>query len=193
MKVQRYKFKVHTPYRSIQIDRQFATSQHRSIDHQIQRSQIPCNCLSPIGGIESSAQCSAAPSSPWAACSRCFTAGCSEPALGRSAGRARPGVAVGCRRRPAGGAVALRRSGASAFRGRRAIAVWLLATLLHAPATAGERIGHDSPALPEAVTAVIADCRGLRVVGLGLVLLAVLAGGLLARPLAAHRPALARV
>jgi hypothetical protein len=89
--------------------------------------------------------------------------------------------------------VALRRSGVSAFWGRRAIAVWLLATLLHAPAAAGERIGHDSPALPEAVTALIEIAAASVIVGLGLVLLASIAGGLLARPLAAHRPALARV
>jgi hypothetical protein len=47
--------------------------------------------------------------------------------------------------------VALRRKGVSLVRGRKAVAVWVLAALLHAPAI-GERVSAlDIPAVPEAV------------------------------------------
>ncbi|HEX6323107.1 MAG TPA: hypothetical protein VFZ36_05225 [Vicinamibacterales bacterium] len=50
--------------------------------------------------------------------------------------------------------VALRRQGVSLFRGRRAVAVWVLAALLHAPAI-GERLtALETPALPEAAIAL---------------------------------------
>ena len=46
---------------------------------------------------------------------------------------------------------ALRRKGVSLVRGRKAVAVWTLAALLHAPA-AGERLAtFDTPVIPEAV------------------------------------------
>ena len=50
---------------------------------------------------------------------------------------------------------ALRRTGASLFRGRRAVGIWLLAALLHAPA-AGERLSaYETPALPETAATVL--------------------------------------
>src|SRR5262245_57167657 len=47
----------------------------------------------------------------------------------------------------------LRRRGASVLWGRRAVAVWLFAALLHAPAVA-ERVGLDPQGLPEAAVAL---------------------------------------
>ncbi|HVG85157.1 MAG TPA: hypothetical protein VM820_11585 [Vicinamibacterales bacterium] len=88
--------------------------------------------------------------------------------------------------------IGLRRSGGAMFWGRKAVCIWLLAALLHAPAMAGEQVGYESPALPEAVTAVIQIAAASVIVGLGLVLFAALGGWLLARLPAAHRPALAR-
>lgn len=49
------------------------------------------------------------------------------------------------------GFVALRRAGFSIFKGRRAVALWVLVVLLHAPAIA-ERVNDAGPALPEVVT-----------------------------------------
>ena len=80
--------------------------------------------------------------------------------------------------------IGLRRSGGSMFWGRKAVCIWLLAALLHAPAMAGEQVGYESPALPEAVTAVIQIAAASVIVGLGLVLFAALAR-LASRPTAA--------
>ena len=70
----------------------------------------------------------------------------------------------------------LRRNGDSMFLGRKAISIWLLAALLHGPAVAGAAAA-ESPALPEAVTALLQIAAASIAVGLGLVLLIVLFGG----------------
>lgn len=66
----------------------------------------------------------------------------------------------------------LNRRGVSLVRGRKAIAIWVLAALLHAPAVAGEHQADHAPALAEVVTNV-AQVLGAFGVGLGLILLAV--------------------
>jgi hypothetical protein len=67
------------------------------------------------------------------------------------------------------GLVGLRRQGASILWGRKAVALWLLAALLHGPAVA-ERAGMlDAPAVPEVVATVVATT--LAVVGVGLAIL----------------------
>lgn len=71
----------------------------------------------------------------------------------------------------------LRRRGDSMFFSRQAIAIWLLAALLHGPAVAGAAAQGDTPALPEAVTALIQIAAASIAVGLGLVLLTVLFAG----------------
>ncbi len=55
----------------------------------------------------------------------------------------------------------LHRSGGSLFRGRKAVSIWLLAALLHGPAMAGGPLTHESPAVAEVVTGLLADCGGL--------------------------------
>lgn len=65
----------------------------------------------------------------------------------------------------------LHRDGASLVRGRKAVAVWLLAALLHAPAMA-ERIGDSPlPAVPEVVS-MLAPFALASALGLGVALLA---------------------
>jgi hypothetical protein len=71
----------------------------------------------------------------------------------------------------------LRRRGESTFVGRKAIAIWLLAALLHGPAVAGGSHDHGSPALPEAVTALLQIAAASAAVGLGLLLLTALSAG----------------
>ena len=74
----------------------------------------------------------------------------------------------------------LRRRGGSMFLGRKAITIWLLAALLHGPVVAGA-VAHDgSPALPEAVTALVEIAAASIAVGLGLGLLIALFAGRLA-------------
>lgn len=68
--------------------------------------------------------------------------------------------------------VGLHRSGASLFRGRKAVSIWLLAALLHGPAIAGSSVTHDSPALAEVVTALTQIAAASVAAGLGLALLA---------------------
>jgi hypothetical protein len=70
------------------------------------------------------------------------------------------------------GLLALHRRGVSLVRGRKAIAIWVLAALLHAPAVPGEPRAEHAPALAEMVTTV-AQIVGALGVGLGLILLAV--------------------
>ncbi len=84
---------------------------------------------------------------------------------------------------------ALRRSGVSLLRGRKAIAIWVLAALLHAPAMAGDNPAEHTPALAEVVTTV-AQVIGAIGVGLGVILLAVALRGQ-ARPLLARARAVA--
>lgn len=74
----------------------------------------------------------------------------------------------------------LRRRGGSIVRGRKAISIWLLAGLLHGPAVAGAVAHEGSPALPEAVTALVQIAAASLAVGLGLVLLVALFAGRLA-------------
>lgn len=49
-----------------------------------------------------------------------------------------------------GGLIALQRRGESLF-GRKAVAIWVLAALLHGPALANDLAGVSTPSLPEAV------------------------------------------
>ena len=65
----------------------------------------------------------------------------------------------------------LRRRGDSMILGRKAIAIWLLAALLHGPVVAGASSPHQSPALPESVTALLQIAAASVAVGMGLVLL----------------------
>jgi hypothetical protein len=81
-----------------------------------------------------------------------------------------------------GALVGLRRSGASLLWGRKAVSIWLLAALLHGPAMAGDHSPFDSPALPEAVTALVQIAAASTMAGLGLLLLAGLAARLWGRP-----------
>lgn len=72
--------------------------------------------------------------------------------------------------------IGLRRRGISILRSRQAVAVWLLAALLHGPAFA-ERAGAEPvPALPE-VVAVIASAAVAGVASIGLARLSVLLSG----------------
>jgi hypothetical protein len=66
----------------------------------------------------------------------------------------------------------LHRTGASLFRGRKPISIWLLAALLHGPAIAGGTLAHESPALAEVVTALVQIASASAAFGLGLLLLA---------------------
>jgi len=80
----------------------------------------------------------------------------------------------------------LRRSGASLVKGRTAVAIWLLAALLHGPSIA-DTPGYDSPALAEVVTTLAQIASASVALGLGLALLA-----RLLRRLAAPRLVIAR-
>jgi len=68
--------------------------------------------------------------------------------------------------------VHLGRSGQPLFLGRKGIAVWLLAALLHGPTTATDLATHPSPGLPEAVTALVQIAAASVALGLGLLVLA---------------------
>jgi hypothetical protein len=65
----------------------------------------------------------------------------------------------------------LYRSGGSVVRGRRAVAIWLLAALLHAPAIAGDAQAPPAPAVAEAVTVLVQITAASAALGLGLALL----------------------
>jgi len=65
---------------------------------------------------------------------------------------------------------AVRKRGLSIFRSRSAIAIWVLAALLHGPALV-ERVGGGSPAIPD-VVAALAPVAASAVVGSLLLLLA---------------------
>jgi len=82
-----------------------------------------------------------------------------------------------------GALIALRRTGAPIVWGRKTVSIWLLAALLHGPTLAAGAGRFESPALPEAVTAVIQIAAASVMLGLGLALLAALA----ACVFAAHR------
>jgi hypothetical protein len=76
----------------------------------------------------------------------------------------------------------LRRRGVSMFLGRRAVCIWLLAALLHGPVGDGAAAHDGSPALPQAVTALVQIAAASIAVGLGLVLLIAVFAGRLALP-----------
>ncbi|MEZ5421367.1 MAG: hypothetical protein R2708_29065 [Vicinamibacterales bacterium] len=67
----------------------------------------------------------------------------------------------------AGGLVALKRRGASLF-SRQAVALWVLAALLHGPALGNDHDGFATPALPEAVVTVAQAVAAISAVGLAL-------------------------
>lgn len=69
--------------------------------------------------------------------------------------------------------VALRRKGVSLFTGRKGVAIWLLAALLHAPAIARQLDLSDLPAVPD-VVAVLTQATAGAAALMGLVLLAAL-------------------
>jgi len=73
-----------------------------------------------------------------------------------------------------GGMVALRRSGAAMFWGRKAVSIWLLAALLHGPAMAADAglAPLNQPSLPEAVTTLLQVVTTTGLIGLGFVLAA---------------------
>jgi hypothetical protein len=83
--------------------------------------------------------------------------------------------------------VGLYRSGGSVVRGRKAVAIWLLAALLHAPAIAGDSQAPPSPALAEAVTVLVQITAASAALGLGLALLALVLRRVPARRLARAR------
>jgi len=70
----------------------------------------------------------------------------------------------------AGGLVALQRRGHSLF-GRQAVAMWVLAALLHGPALGNDHDGFATPALPEAVATVAQAIAAVSAVGLALLAL----------------------
>jgi hypothetical protein len=65
----------------------------------------------------------------------------------------------------------LRRQGGSMLRGRRAVALWLLAALLHGPALA-DRFDVNAPALPEVAAVLVQASTGVAVLAGFLILLA---------------------
>jgi hypothetical protein len=73
----------------------------------------------------------------------------------------------------------LRRRGASLL-GRQAVAVWVLAALLHGPALTASATNADAPALPEAIVTVLQIV--VAGTGVGLLLVSALALRRLARP-----------
>jgi len=73
------------------------------------------------------------------------------------------------------GLAQLRRRGVPVLFGRQAVAVWLLAALLHGPALANDLDGFATPALPEAVATIAATVVG-PALGLALLLFGALAG-----------------
>lgn len=81
----------------------------------------------------------------------------------------------------------LHRSGASLFRGRKAISIWLLAALLHGPAVAGGGMSHESPALAEVITVLAQVAAASLALGLGITLLAGLLRRLFSAPLVIAR------
>ena len=70
----------------------------------------------------------------------------------------------------AGGLLTLKRRGHSLF-GRRAVAMWVLAALLHGPAFGSDRDGFATPALPEVVVTVAHAAAAIAAVGLALLAL----------------------
>lgn len=71
----------------------------------------------------------------------------------------------------AGGLVALKRRGESML-GKNAVAIWVLAALLHGPALGNDLDGFATPSLPEAVATVGQAVASVSAVALALLLLA---------------------
>jgi hypothetical protein len=70
------------------------------------------------------------------------------------------------------GLVAIRRQGASIF-GRKSVAIWILAAMLHGPAIAADFGGAiDSPALPEVVATIALQLVKIVALSIGLWILA---------------------
>ena len=72
------------------------------------------------------------------------------------------------------GLVAIKRRGGSLF-GRQAVAMWVLAAVLHGPALGNHADGFATPALPEAVATVAQAAAAITAVGLALLALFALA------------------
>lgn len=70
------------------------------------------------------------------------------------------------------GLAALRRRGLPVLFGRQAVAMWLLAALLHGPALANDFDGFATPAMPEAVATVAQAAAAIAALGLALLALA---------------------
>ncbi len=66
----------------------------------------------------------------------------------------------------------LLRSGGPLFLSRKAVALWLLAALLHGPAVVDLTGSLDAPALPEAATVVVQIATASIALGLGMLLVA---------------------
>lgn len=81
----------------------------------------------------------------------------------------------------------LHRRGASMFWGRKAVAIWLLAALLHGPSLANSGDQQASPAIPETVTALVQIAAASVALGLGLLLVIAFIGRLPARAMAFAR------
>ncbi len=81
------------------------------------------------------------------------------------------------------GLLALRRQGASLFRGRKAVAIWVLAALLHGPALAGTLEVADLPAAPVVAASLIQSAVALA----GLLVFLALAGAFRRRGIALVR------
>ncbi len=90
------------------------------------------------------------------------------------------------------GLAQLRRRGVPVLFGRQAVAVWLLAALLHGPALANDLDGFATPALPEAVATIAATVVG-PALGLALLLIGTLAAARDARRIAPRFAASVRV
>jgi hypothetical protein len=82
--------------------------------------------------------------------------------------------------------VALRRKGVSVFSGRKAVAIWLLAALLHAPAVARQLDSPDLPAVPDFVVALTQATAAASIVGLVLLAALVFSRAASRRPLVQH-------
>lgn len=69
-----------------------------------------------------------------------------------------------------GGLIALQRRGESLF-GRKAVAIWVLAALLHGPALANDIAGLSTPSLPEAVATLAQVVVSVSTLALALIVL----------------------
>lgn len=70
-----------------------------------------------------------------------------------------------------GGLGALRRRGVPVLFGRQAVAMWVLAALLHGPALVNDHDGFATPAMPEAVVTVVQAAASIATLGAALLFL----------------------